>query len=338
MSASEIANSPMISPGSACARRISPAHRTAAPRRPNRMSPTTSSGLTYSLRDSPADADRPEEAGDSDRKIHKKYEPPVQVADDQAAGDRPEHRADQPGMATKLMARMSSDLSNVRTSVSRPTGTIMAPPQPCRMRQATRRWMSLGDAAEQRAEREEADRGGKHPARAETIGHPAADRNEHREAQRVARQHRLHAERASTPSACDMTGTAVFRIVVSSDSMKNATATSHGKSRLLGEIALDEQHTGIHHKGAVADKRPEAGVRIAHGDAGRKHRRKAHRGFEIKGFLRVAGDLPPHLGRIPCRRDDQFVGPARCERGETRVNEHRHQRFPRSTLRDIPTT
>jgi hypothetical protein len=29
-----------------------------------------------------------------------------------------------------------------------------------------------------------------------------------------------------------MTGTAVFKIVVSSDSMKNATATSHGKSCL----------------------------------------------------------------------------------------------------------
>jgi hypothetical protein len=30
-----------------------------------------------------------------------------------------------------------------------------------------------------------------------------------------------------------MAGTAVFRIVVSSDSLKNATATSQGKSRLL---------------------------------------------------------------------------------------------------------
>ena len=46
-------------------------------------------------------------------------------------------------MATKLMARISSDLANVRTSVSRPTGTIMAPPQPCRMRQATSTWMLL---------------------------------------------------------------------------------------------------------------------------------------------------------------------------------------------------
>jgi len=48
-----------------------------------------------------------------------------------------------PGMATKLMARISSDLAKVRTRVSRPTGTIMAPPQPCRMRQATSRWMLL---------------------------------------------------------------------------------------------------------------------------------------------------------------------------------------------------
>ncbi len=46
-------------------------------------------------------------------------------------------------MATKLIARISSDLANVRTSVSRPTGSIIAPPQPCRIRQATRKWMSV---------------------------------------------------------------------------------------------------------------------------------------------------------------------------------------------------
>jgi hypothetical protein len=32
----------------------------------------------------------------------------------------------------------------------------------------------------------------------------------------------------ATPRAAEMAGTAVLRIVVSSDSMKNATATSHG--------------------------------------------------------------------------------------------------------------
>jgi hypothetical protein len=35
-----------------------------------------------------------------------------------------------------------------------------------------------------------------------------------------------------TLSACAMTGTAVFKMVVSSDSMKKPTATSHGTRRL----------------------------------------------------------------------------------------------------------
>ena len=48
-----------------------------------------------------------------------------------------------PGMATKLMARINSDLAKVRTMVSRPTGSIIAPPQPCRMRLATSQWMSV---------------------------------------------------------------------------------------------------------------------------------------------------------------------------------------------------
>src|ERR1700722_19786035 len=43
-----------------------------------------------------------------------------------------------------------------------------------------------------------------------------------------------------TVSASEIAGTAVFRIVVSSDSMKNATATSHGRSRLLEADGVDE--------------------------------------------------------------------------------------------------
>jgi hypothetical protein len=38
---------------------------------------------------------------------------------------------------------ISSDLAKVRTMVSRPTGTIMAPPQPCSTRHATSKWMLL---------------------------------------------------------------------------------------------------------------------------------------------------------------------------------------------------
>src|SRR5580698_10035487 len=44
----------------------------------------------------------------------------------------------------------------------------------------------------------------------------------------------------ATPSASAIAGTAVLRMVVSSDSMKNATATSHGSSlRLASEGSED---------------------------------------------------------------------------------------------------
>lgn len=42
------------------------------------------------------------------------------------------------------------------------------------------------------------------------------------------------------PSAAAMAGTAVFRIVVSSDCMKKATATSHGKKRRTALIEIAE--------------------------------------------------------------------------------------------------
>ena len=49
-----------------------------------------------------------------------------------------------PGIATKTPSRelIPISLANVRTIVRRPlTGTIIAPPQPCKMRQATSSWM-----------------------------------------------------------------------------------------------------------------------------------------------------------------------------------------------------
>ncbi len=43
-----------------------------------------------------------------------------------------------------------------------------------------------------------------------------------------------------TASALEITGTAVLRMVVSSDSMKKATATSHGNSRLTASEGCPE--------------------------------------------------------------------------------------------------
>jgi hypothetical protein len=48
-----------------------------------------------------------------------------------------------------------------------------------------------------------------------------------------------------------MVGTAVLRIVVSSDSMKKATATSHGKSRLADAVGSDEK--GLDEEGSDED-------------------------------------------------------------------------------------
>jgi hypothetical protein len=45
----------------------------------------------------------------------------------------------------------------------------------------------------------------------------------------------------ATPRAEEIAGTAVLRIVVSSDSIKNATATSHGRSRLEASEAPDKE-------------------------------------------------------------------------------------------------
>ena len=69
-------------------------------------------------------------------------------------------------------------------------------------------------------------------AGAEAVRHPAADRNEEGEAEGVAREHRLHAERVDVERAA-IAGTAVFRMVVSSALMKKVTATSQGRRRCM---------------------------------------------------------------------------------------------------------
>jgi|SRR5580658_2157276 hypothetical protein len=51
--------------------------------------------------------------------------------------------------------------------------------------------------------------------------------------------------RGATPRAEEIVGTAVLRIVVSKDSIKNATATSHGRSRLEVFEGADEDGGAI---------------------------------------------------------------------------------------------
>jgi hypothetical protein len=55
----------------------------------------------------------------------------------------------------------------------------------------------------------------------------------------------------ATPRAEEIVGTAVLRIVVSSDSMKKATATSQGRSRLAEAVGSDEK--GLDEEGSDED-------------------------------------------------------------------------------------
>jgi hypothetical protein len=64
--------------------------------------------------------------------------------------------------------------------------------------------------------------------------------------------------RGLMPRAAEMAGTAVLRIVVSSDSIKNATATNHGKRRLeVSEESDDDGRTNVGPSCVIFRKLPE---------------------------------------------------------------------------------
>ena len=100
------------------------------------------------------------------------------------------------GTVTHVIALTSALLSIERSSTSRPTGVIIAPPMPCRMRAMTK-WVDvLRQRAADRPDHEHADGDREHHARAEAVGGPAAGRNEHGERQQVGRDRELQRQRA----------------------------------------------------------------------------------------------------------------------------------------------
>ena len=135
------------------------------------------------------------EAEQSDRHIDEKHCAPMQVGGDQATGDGTDHGADQArdgdeahgldqvGLVVGARERHAADRRHhgAAGALQDAAGN---------QRVDVRR-----EAAKYRPESEQPDRRGEDGARAEPVGHPAADRNEDGEAQRIARQHRFHAER-----------------------------------------------------------------------------------------------------------------------------------------------
>ena len=99
------------------------------------------------------------------------------------------------GMVSQASAEISSDFGTVRKMTSRPTGTIMAPPMPWMTRNRTKSPRPLRETAQRRAEREHDDGRAEHGARAEAVGHPAAQGNEHGERQEIRGQRQLERDR-----------------------------------------------------------------------------------------------------------------------------------------------
>ena len=87
------------------------------------------------------------------------------------------------GIDTQAMALTSSRRSTVRTSTSRPTGVIIAPPMPCTMRARTNCAIELDSAQPIEPSTNTRDGGAEHGAGAEPVGGPAAHRDEDGERQ-----------------------------------------------------------------------------------------------------------------------------------------------------------
>ena len=89
------------------------------------------------------------------------------------------------------------------------------------------------------------------PARSKPISHPTADGNKHGEAECVAGEHSLHAQGRYMRSACAMAGTAVLRIVVSSDFHEERDCHQpSGEGRLVNASAVMDS------RGAGSSRRP----------------------------------------------------------------------------------
>ena len=135
-----------------------------------------------------------DQAEEADGDIEEEDDAPVEVIDDEAAGDRTEHRADQGGdgdeahHADEFMFGKGAD--QCETSDGNHHGAAAALEHT-----AEDELMDVGgDAAEQGAKGEDADGGGEDVASAEAVGHPAADGDEDGKGESIAGQHGFHGQ------------------------------------------------------------------------------------------------------------------------------------------------
>src|ERR1700683_4425701 len=90
--------------------------------------------------------------------------------------------------------------------------------------------------------------------------------------------------RGATPRAEERAGTAVLRMVVSSDSMKKATATSHGNRRLEVSEGTDEDEGSLNGPHGVGGRRLREGSSATHMFAAERNLRHRENWQDHSGF------------------------------------------------------
>ena len=143
------------------------------------------------------------ESDDADGDVQKKDYAPMEVVDDETAGDRAEHGGDERGDGDETHDANEVRLGERSHQREAANGDHHGTAHALHDTKSNKKMDAGGDAAEKRTERKETDGGCEDAASSELVGHPAADGNEHREAERVACQHSFHAERRDTESFGD---------------------------------------------------------------------------------------------------------------------------------------
>src|SRR5277367_3646277 len=123
-----------------------------------------------------------QQADQSDGDVDEKDESPMQVADDQAAGDGPEHGTDQGGNGDEAHGANQFGFGERPHQGQAADRNHHGSANALQNAESDQQVDVAGHAAEERTQREDTDRGREDATGAEAIGHPTADGNEYREA------------------------------------------------------------------------------------------------------------------------------------------------------------
>ena len=144
-----------------------------------------------------------DEANEADGDVEEEDEAPVEVVDDEAAGDGAEHGCHQCGDGDKAHGAKEVGFGEGADEGETADGDHHGAAHALEDSAGDERVDVGGETAEERAEGEDANGGGEDAAGSELVGYPTADGDEDGERESVAGEHGLHAEGADVERGGD---------------------------------------------------------------------------------------------------------------------------------------